>query len=282
MRATSALLASHALCIYKLQASTNLNPTRSTIHPNPPVWKRHRAVASRAFSDANNRLVFATTLRCVHEMVAAWERQAGEAAALEAAAVLAGAGVVNVEEDEGILDVSEGAGGAAGGGAGALLGWVDDAPSVRYPTDRSHPPNHPTPKTATPMSAVASFPQHLDVQILEDVVQMTLAIITTAAFGFPIHAAYGTERRARNDGPSGRERGPSYAPITPTTAGAGADAMEPPLSQQGKGKRYELSFTRCMEIVSARTLAKVLLPGWALRLPVFGLKEVGVAFRVRS
>lgn len=111
---------------------------------------------------------------------------------------------------------------------------------------------------------------------------MTLAVITNAAFGFPIHAAYGSDRRARHghegDGhPDAacrpRPRRPSYAPIT-----AGDSDAEP---AGGHGKRYELSFTRCMEVVSTRTLAKVLLPAWAFRLPVSGLREVGLAFRVR-
>ena len=121
-------------------------------------------------------------------------------------------------------------------------------------------------------------------EILDDVTQMTLAVITNAAFGFPIHAAYGSDRRARHehegDGPDGarpRPRRPSYAPIT-VGDGDGTDAG--PAGGHGK-KRYELSFTRCMEVVSTRTLAKVLLPAWALRLPVGGLREVGLAFRVR-
>lgn len=93
----------------------------------------------------------------------------------------------------------------------------------------------------------------MEVEILHDVTQMALAIITAAAFGFPVRAAYGNER---------------HQPHTPEE------------QAEGRGKRYELSFTRCMEVVSQRTLPKVLLPAWALRLPVFGLREVGVAYRV--
>jgi hypothetical protein len=103
--------------------------------------------------------------------------------------------------------------------------------------------------------------RHLDVEVLEDVTQMTLAIITAAAFGFPIHATYGSERHA-------------HSPATP-------DPKEANGKEKGKEKKYQLSFTRCMEVVSQRTLTKVLLPAWALQLPVFGLREVGVAFCVR-
>lgn len=143
-------------------------------------------MAARAFSDANNRLVFETTLRCVQEMVAAWEGQAAVAAA------------------------------SAG--------------------DR----------------------EELEVEVLQDVTQMALAVITAAAFGFPIHAAYGKEAHTQ--------------PVV----------VEGKSQQQQHRQRYKLSFTRCMELVSQRTLAKVLLPAWALSLPVCGLREVGVAYRVRG
>jgi hypothetical protein len=184
---------------------------------NDEVWKRHRAVASRAFSDANNRLVFAATLRCVGEMVAAWERQQEEQAADER------------------------------GQAGA------------------------------------------EVEVLEDVTQMALAVITAAAFGFPIHAAYGAERHRQQQQEEGQQHQGGQSPplALALAAAAAADASSGSESVDKVGAatatrqqyQYRLSFTRCMEVVSQRTLTKVLLPAWALRLPVLGLSEVGLAFR---
>lgn len=113
----------------------------------------------------------------------------------------------------------------------------------------------------------------LEIEVLDDVTQMALAIITAAAFGFPIHAAYGKERsrhrRAEEEG---------VMPLPPSSS----SSSSPPTGggKKKKKKVYHLSFTRCMEVVSQRTLAKVLLPAWALRLPVLGLSEVGLAFRV--
>jgi hypothetical protein len=104
----------------------------------------------------------------------------------------------------------------------------------------------------------------LEVDVLEDVTQMALVIITAAAFGFPIHATYGAERHHHQE---------------QAAASSELDDDKAKKAITTQKQHYQLSFTRCMEVVSQRTLAKVLLPAWALRLPVFGLSEVGLAFR---
>lgn len=91
-----------------------------------------------------------------------------------------------------------------------------------------------------------------EVCVLADATQLTLAIISSAAFGMKIEAF----------GSSAEGSSPKKGTLTETLGSSS----------------YKLSFTRCMELVSQNTLPRVLLPKWAFKIPIFNLPEIGLAF----
>jgi hypothetical protein len=80
------------------------------------------------------------------------------------------------------------------------------------------------------------------VTVMEDIAQVTLAIVAQASFGLEVEAVYGKEREEKEkEEKGGRKEG--------AKEGGGGDG------------RYTMSFTKCMEIVSQNTLVKVSAEG---------------------
>ncbi|GAB5037928.1 cytochrome p450 [Nannochloropsis oceanica] len=96
------------------------------------------------------------------------------------------------------------------------------------------------------------------VTLMEDMTQLTLAVISQASFGLQLEAAYGKEREEKEKAENEEGRG----------------------VKGGKDGRYTMSFTKCMQMVSHHTLAKVLVPRLLFSMPFLPrLQEIARAYR---
>lgn len=131
--------------------------------------------------------------------------------------------------------------------------------------------------------------------VLHDITQMSLAIITRSAFGMQIDAfdeeeeeseqkQQGEKRQKKKHGAAGGKYKMSFTRLVIpwldiplflcsyiVTLMTLSSLPPPPL----------LIIIRCMEMVSQNTMPKIILPSWAFIFPFFNLREIGTAFKVR-